>query len=142
MKEHIQKSLVFDQLAYPDKLIEEALDGEARNHPGNGFEIVDDGPDIVIADRIALFLLLADLPATCFKFASGVGQIPGRPLISAWMNMMLLRWGIPQQLVQPVIRLVTDLLRDKVFAWLEHALDFAGLVTAVAIDDEIERGIR
>ena len=32
MKEHIQKSLVFDQIAYLDKLIEEALDGEARDN--------------------------------------------------------------------------------------------------------------
>jgi predicted nuclease of restriction endonuclease-like (RecB) superfamily len=35
MKEHIQKSLVFDQIAYTDKLIEEALDGEARDNPRN-----------------------------------------------------------------------------------------------------------
>ena len=118
MKEHIQKSLAFDQIAYLDKLIEEALDGEARDNPGDGLEIVDDGPDIVIADGIELFLLLSDLPATCFKFAYGVGQIPGSPLISARMNMMSLLWYIPQQFVQPVIRLVSYLLSDEVFAWL------------------------
>jgi len=130
MKEHIQKAFAFDQIAYLDKLIEEALDGKARDHPGDRFEILNNGSDVVIANGIELFILLLDLPATCFQFAYSVGQVPGSPVIGAWMHLMLLHRCIPQQFIDLVIGLITDLLSDKGFPRLEHVslprIDTAG----------------
>src|SRR5579883_1807968 len=99
MKEHIQKAFAFDQIAYLDKLIEEALDGKARDHPGDRFEILNNGSDVVIANGIELFILLLE---RC----------------------------IPQQFIDLVIGLITDLLSDKGFPRLEHVslprIDTAG----------------
>ena len=63
VKDDFEIALALDETADGDEFVKVALDGEIRYLPGDGFEVIDDGPHVVEAGGSEAFALFEALIA-------------------------------------------------------------------------------